>query len=348
MKKLNLPPARSLACAMLACATLAFTGHPAATRASAAGIEPDAAYERMVDGRIAVNYYNHHLQEIIPIIRFSFLRSLTENMEQIDKFIAADNYNRGSPGFSGNWRNAQKVTAMPVRVPSWYPSADQKLFKDGLAQINKDAGELLKLCEEFQEYFRGNGPWKDDKCKKYTAARPRLQSLIDSLRKTTGALDQRALEMALAGEKLFWEQDKALGYFVSTMKADVDNALALEALLKNPELQKEGNSAAAATLPQVEKLLATLKQSREQNAALSTPMLTDDMKRHKDRFYADWVKDVIERTEKNILPGLKAGILKKSDADSMGGNFSNLSRGYDDFIDSYTYKGGVAIKYKRY
>jgi len=334
MKKLS----RALAALLLASALQLFSP-------SAFSTAPDAAYERMVDGRIAINYYNYYLQNIIVDARTYLVDELTDTLAKFDKFVAEANYDRGAPGFTDNWRNAKDILDLPTRVPNWYSGADQQLFKTGIDQIRKDTAELIKLCEPLQAYFQYNGGWKDDKCQKYIDARPRLQSLIDDLRKNTDTLDKRALEMALTGEKLLWAQDKPLGYFVSTMKTDTDNAAALEALLKNPELQKTGNTAAATALPQVEKLLATLKDSLAKNAALTTPALSDALKKQKDRFYDMWLKKFIATAEEDTLPALQKGVLTDSDTDRLRAD--NVARAYDEFIDYYTRDGGIAIKYKR-
>ena len=320
----------------LACAT--------PTLAADAARSPDSAYERMVDGRIAVNYYNNYLQDIIVKARDDLVDELTNTMAKLDKFVAAGKYDRGSPGFLDNWRNAKNIATIPTRIPNWYSDADQKLLKTGLDAIRTDTAELLKICETLQPYFEYNGGWKDDKCQKYIDAKPRLQSLVGDLRKNLDALDHRALEMAQTGEKLFWEQDKSLGYFVSTMKTDVDNAIALDALVQNPDLQKTGNTAAADTLPKVEKLLAALKDSRAKNAALTTPALSDDLKKQKDHFYNLSLKTFIDHVEQDTLPALQKGVLKERDAYLRS---DNVGRAYDDFIAYYTRDGGIAIKYKR-
>jgi hypothetical protein len=309
------------------------------------GIEPDAAYEQKVNGRIAVDYYNQYLQEIVVDARGYLADELTKTMGRLDKFVAEGNFDGGAPGFPGNWRNAKGILTLPTRVPNWYSAADQKLFKGGIDQLRNDTGELFKICEDLQKYFQYNGGWKEDKCRKYTGLKSRMQTLVASVKKNADALDGRALEMAVAGEKLYWEQDKALGYFVRTMKADVDHVHAIDALIKNPGLQKEGGADAAATLPKIENLLGALKESLEKNTALGTPALTEKLKQEKDRFYSHWLKDYVEAAEKYILPGLKKGILKESDIDRV--NADNIGRRYDDFIDLYTYGGGIAIKYKR-
>jgi hypothetical protein len=172
-----------------------------------------------------------------------------------------------------------------------------------------------------------------------------MKELVASVGKTTAALDRRALEMAVAGEKLYWEQDKALGYFVRTMKADVDTVYAIDALIKNPALQKTGGADAAATLPKVEKLLAALKESLEKNTTLTTPALSERLKKAKDRFYADWLKKFAESIEEHVLPGLKKGALAERDIDRVNAN--NVGRAYDQFISYYTYDGGVAVKHQR-
>jgi hypothetical protein len=172
-----------------------------------------------------------------------------------------------------------------------------------------------------------------------------MKELVASVKKNTDALDRRALEMAVSGEKLYWEQDKALGYFVRTLKADVDNVYAIDAFVKNLVLQKEGNADAAATLPKVEKLLGALKESLEKNTALGTPALTGNLKKQKDQFYSQWLKQFVEDAGAYVLPGLKKGLLKERDIDRV--NAGNVGRRYDEFISYYTYDGGVAIKYKR-
>ncbi|OAM91504.1 hypothetical protein OH491_23590 [Termitidicoccus mucosus] len=331
---------------ILAC-VLAAPGVITRHATAADGIAPDAAYEQMVDGRIAVNYYNEYLQEIVVDARSYLVKGLADAMGHLDEFVAKGDYGHGGPVFSSNWRNAKDILSLPTRVPDWYAAADLKLFKNGIDQIRKDTDETLKLCEDLQKYLQYNGGWKNDKCQKYTDARPRLQTLLASLQKNTDALDRRALEMALAGEKLYWAQDKALGYFVATMKADTDTAAALETLVQNPELQKEGNTAAAATLPKAEKLLETLKASLAKNANLVTPMLGDSLKNNKERFYNQWLKDFIESAEKYIMPGLKKGVLKADESERLHGAGDNLGRHYDDCIATYTYNGGIAIKYKR-
>jgi hypothetical protein len=300
----------------------------------------------MVDGRIAVNYYNDYLQEIAADARHYLVEELTKAVEHIDAFIAEGKFDGAAPVFSSNWRNAKGILELPTRVPNWYAAADLKLFKDGIDQIRKDTGELLKICESLQGYLKYNGGWKEDKCQKFTDQKPRILELLASLRKNADTMDKRALEMARVGEKLFWEQDKSLGYFVKTMKADTDKVYALSALIKNPNLQKEGNTDAPQTLAEVEKLLATLKESIEKNATLVTPVLTDELKRKKEKFYTLWLKQYVESVEKDVLPELKKGILKADSADRP--NASNVGRHYDSVIASYTHGGGVAIKYKRY
>lgn len=328
----------------LACAIVGSNGivYGAANTEKAA----DAAYEQMVDGRIAVNYYNDYLQEIAADARHYLVDELTKAMERIDTFVANGKFDGGAPSFSSNWRNAKDVLKLPTRVPNWYAADDLKLFKDGIEQIRKDTGELLKICEELQKYFQYNGGWKEDKCQKYTAHKPRIQELLTNLKKTTDAVDKRALDMALVGEKLFWDQDRALGYFVKTMKADVDAVYALAALIKNPGLQKEGNTDAPKTLAEIEKLLATLKESMEKNATLGTPLLGEKLKAKKDKFYTLWLKQFITSVEEDVLPVLKKGVLKADTADRV--HADNVGRHYDEFIVIYTNEGGVAIKYKRY
>jgi hypothetical protein len=309
------------------------------------GAGTDAAYEQMVNGLIAVNYYNEYLQEIIVDARHYLAEGLTEAMERLDQFVSAGKYDGASPVFTSNWRNAKEILSLPTRVPNWYAPADLKLFKGGIDQIRKDTDELLKMCEELQKYFQYNGGWKEDKCGKYTSLKPRMKELVASVGKSTAALDRRALEMAVAGEKLYWARDKALGYFVRAMKADVDNVHAIEALIKNPALQKEGNADAAATLPKIEKILAELKKSLEENTTLSTPALTEDLKKKKDRFYSYWIKKIVEDTGQHILPGLQKGLLTADDIDRVRADY--IGRAYDEFITIYTYDGGVAIKYRR-
>jgi hypothetical protein len=117
------------------------------------GIEPDAAYEQMVNGRIAVNYYNEYLQEIVVDARHYLAEELTGVMERIDQFIAEGKYDRGTPGFPGNWRNAKEILNLPTRVPNWYAAADLKLFKDGIDQIKKDTDELSKYAGNSRVIF---------------------------------------------------------------------------------------------------------------------------------------------------------------------------------------------------
>ena len=320
-----------------------------ATRALAADAAPDPAYERMVDGRIAVNYYNRYLQDIVVNARLYLADYMTDSMKNADRFIAEGNYDRGAPGFRGgdnSWQHEKDILTLPTRVPASFSDADQKLFKTGIDQIRADTGEIMKIANELHDYLGSSGGWKDDKCQKYIAVKPRLEALVADLRKNIDTVGTRALEMARAGQKLYWEQDKEFGYFIRTMQADVDTAQAIVDLVKNPELLKPGNTAAAGTLPKVEALVDTLKQSAATNATLTTPILDarggGDMKRYKENFYTRDIESFIEKIERDIIPGLKKGILKPGDVDdrfsagSMKGTFRR-------FLESYP---GVTIKYR--
>lgn len=330
---------KALIPALAIIALAGFSQNVVAGADSAAG----AAYEQMVNGRIAVDYYNKYVYDIVDSLRDNMLSEVPERMVQADKAVESGNAYDAPSGLSNNFRNCQRVLTEPARVPNFYSKEDLALFKDGLEKIKADAGALVKICEEYSQYFRNE--FKNDKGKKYLADKAKIQELVTRLNASVDAVAKRAYDMAHAGELLYWKQDRALGYFVSTMNLDTQPIRKIYEIVKNPELEKAGNTLAGDAVAKIEKYLAEFKASIAKNAELTTPALNENMAKYKKEFYVADAKEFVEQLEKDAIPHLKEkGALTSADVSRATGHCRNLLQDYAKFIDQYTYNGGIAIK----
>ncbi|MDR2981923.1 MAG: hypothetical protein LBV12_06710 [Puniceicoccales bacterium] len=319
---------------------LAFADSGEATQPSAAQTEAD--YEKYAEARIYIKYYKY-LSENILTDAERIIDYVSEQKNRTENFFAKTPTVGAPPSWNISPSTFKDAVGQVTRVPNWVPADDQKLFRDGIEQMKKDAGVLQEIATQFKEYYKYNGPYKEDNNKKYAELSPKLTEALDSMKKNHGALQKRILDLASASEK-YLAADSALGPILFAMQEDLARIPELIAPVYNPELTKEGNTIAKETADKIEALNKAFKEGFEKNSKINNPDLVENLKKYNERFYKDCA-DLAKFIDEDIVNRLRTkGQITTSNPSSLRGLASNVTRTYNEFVSYYNYEGGFAIK----